>query len=132
MEGKHPELKAKVITPDVLVQPHMASLEMTFYPASGSFPTQYNGDAFAAEHGSWNRQNRAGYEVIRIPMRNGIAEGSYEDFLTGFVTLDGHVWGRPVGVTIAKDGSMFVSDDGSRSVWHITFVGVSASKTTTH
>ena len=55
-------------TPDVLVQPHMASLEMTFYPASGDFPAAFDGDAFAAEHGSWNRQNRAGYEVIRIPM----------------------------------------------------------------
>ena len=132
LEGKHPELKAKVITPDVLLQPHMASLEMAFYPDGGSFPRPYNGDAFAAEHGSWNRRNRAGYEVIRIPMHNGIAHGSYEDFLTGFVTSDGQVWGRPVGVTIARDGSMFVSDDGSRSVWHITFVGVSAAATSNH
>ena len=87
----------------------MASLQMTFYANPSGFPQQYRGDAFAAEHGSWNRQNRAGYEVIRIPMHNGVAEGSYEDFLTGFVTKDGQVWGRPVGVTIAHDGSMFVS-----------------------
>jgi glucose/arabinose dehydrogenase len=120
---KHVDLSGKVTVPDVLVQPHMASLEMTFYPNSGEFPSAYDGDAFAAEHGSWNRLNRAGYEVIRIPMHNGKAEGSYEDFLTGFVTPDGKVWGRPVGVTIAKDGSMFVTDDGSRSVWHITYVG---------
>ena len=113
-----------MITPDVLVQPHMASLEMTFYPdLQASFPEQYDGDAFAAEHGSWNRANRAGYEVIRIPMHNGHADGSYEDFLTGFVTTDGQVWGRPVGVAIAKDGSMFVTDDGSRSVWHVTYIG---------
>jgi glucose/arabinose dehydrogenase len=79
--------------------------------------------AFAAEHGSWNRANRAGYEVIRIPRHNGHAEGSYEDFLTGFVTKDGQVWGRPVGVAIANDGSMFVSDDGSRSVWHVSYFG---------
>jgi glucose/arabinose dehydrogenase len=123
LEGKHPELKSKVLTPDVLVQPHMASLEMTFYPTAGEFPKSYDGDAFAAEHGSWNRANRAGYEVIHIPMHNGKADGSYEDFLTGFVTPDGQVWGRPVGVTIAKDGSMFVTDDGSRSVWHVTYVG---------
>ncbi len=126
LAGKHPELKDKVLTPDVLVQPHMASLEMAFYPQSGVFPTQYDGDAFAAEHGSWNRGNRAGYEVIRIPMHNGKAEGTYEDFLTGFVTQEGQVWGRPVGVTIAKDGSMFVTDDGSRSVWHITYQSESA------
>jgi len=109
--------------PDVLVQPHMASLEMTFYPHAGEFPTQYDGDAFAAEHGSWNRANRAGYEVIRIPMHDGHADGSYEDFLTGFVTKDGQVWGRPVGVAIAKDGSIFVTDDGSRSVWHVSYIG---------
>jgi glucose/arabinose dehydrogenase len=124
LEGKHPELKSKVLTPDVLVQPHMASLEMAFYPDSGEFPKSFDGDAFAAEHGSWNRQNRVGYEVIRIPMKNGkAADGSYEDFLTGFVTKDGKVWGRPVGVTVAKDGSLFVTDDGSRSVWHVTYVG---------
>src|ERR1700677_1433673 len=122
-DGKHPELKAKVLTPDVLVQPHMASLEMTFYPATGEFPRQYDGDAFAAEHGSWNRANRAGYEVIAIPMHNGKADGSYEDFLTGFVTKDGQVWGRPVGVASANDGSLFVTDDGSRSVWHVTYTG---------
>jgi len=118
---KRVDLSSKVTTPDVLVQPHMASLEMTFVPTgSGAFPSKFAGDAFAAEHGSWNRAMRAGYEVIRIPMHNGHADGSYEDFLTGFVTPDGQVWGRPVGVTIAKDGSMFVTDDGSRSVWHIT------------
>jgi len=120
---KRTDLSSKVITPDVLVQPHMASLEMTFYPSAGEFPEQYDGDGFAAEHGSWNRKNRAGYEVIRIPMHNGHADGSYEDFLTGFVTKDGQVWGRPVGVAIAMDGSMFVTDDGSRSVWHVTYVG---------
>ncbi len=126
---KHVDLSAKVRTPDVLVQPHMASLEMAFYPQQGEFPTSFNGDAFAAEHGSWNRANRAGYEVIRIPMHNGRADGTYEDFLTGFVTKDGQVWGRPVGVTIAQDGSMFVTDDGTRSVWHVTYEGNNQTKT---
>ncbi len=123
---KHVDLSAKVITPDVLVQPHMASLEMVFYPtetAPDSFPSEYQGNAFAAEHGSWNRAARAGYEVIRIPMHDGKADGSYEDFLTGFLTPDGQVWGRPVGVTVAKDGSLFVTDDGSRSVWHVRYTG---------
>ncbi|SNT42737.1 Glucose/arabinose dehydrogenase, beta-propeller fold [Granulicella rosea] len=120
---KRVDLSGKVSVPDVLVQPHMASLEMAFYTAHSGFPQAYRGDAFAAEHGSWNRANRAGYEVIRIPMHNGKAEGTYEDFLTGFVTKDGEVWGRPVGVTIAHDGSMLVTDDGSRSVWRITYAG---------
>jgi glucose/arabinose dehydrogenase len=124
LEGTHPELKNKVITPDVLVQPHMASLGMTFYPTTkSSFPADYDGDGFAAEHGSWNRANRDGYELIRIPMKNGKATGEYEDFLTGFVTPDGQVWGRPVGVTVGHDGALYVTDDGSRSVWRVTYTG---------
>jgi glucose/arabinose dehydrogenase len=121
-QGSHPELKAKVITPDVLLQPHFASLEMTFYEES-QFPAQYKGDAFAAEHGSWNKSARAGYEVIVAPMHDGHANGEYQDFLTGFVTPEGQVWGRPVGVTVANDGSLFVTDDGSGSIWHITYTG---------
>jgi glucose/arabinose dehydrogenase len=120
---RHVDLHARVHTPDVLLQPHMASLEMTFYPSTGEFPKAYEGDAFAAEHGSWNREQRTGYEVIRIPLHDGKAKGSYEDFLTGFVVDDNSVWGRPVGVAVAKDGSLFVTDDGSRSVWHITYEG---------
>jgi glucose/arabinose dehydrogenase len=124
---KREDIHAQVRTPDVLVQPHMASLEMTFYPKwldmNDSFPTEYHGGAFAAEHGSWNRKNRAGYNVIFIPMHNGHATGEYDDFLDGFVTKDGQVWGRPVGVAVAPDGSLFVTDDGSRSVWHVTYRG---------
>jgi glucose/arabinose dehydrogenase len=120
--GKHPELKAKVITPDVLVNPHMASLEVLFYEGS-QFPTRFHGWAFAAEHGSWNRDPRGGYEVITVPMKNDKATGEYEDFLTGFVLPNGQVWGRPVGVVVAKDGSLLVSDDGSNSIWRVTYTG---------
>jgi len=130
---KRVDMSKQVRTPDVLVQPHMASLQMTFYPrlekrdaknAGSDFPTEFgDGGAFAAEHGSWNRANRAGYEVIYIPMKNGHATGEYDDFLTGFVTADGLVWGRPVGVTIGNDGSMYVTDDGSRSVWRVQYIG---------
>ena len=125
--GKHPELVGKVIVPDVLLQPHFASLEMQFYEGS-QFPAEFKGDAFAAEHGSWNKAKRAGYEVIRVPMQGGKATGEYEDFLTGFVTADGKVWGRPVGVTVGKDGSLFVTDDGTRTVWHVSYTGA-AQKT---
>ncbi len=121
-KGKHPELQSKVITPDVLLEPHFASLELLFYGGS-QFPAEYKGDGFAAEHGSWNRATRAGYEVIRVPMHDGHATGEYEDFLTGFTTPDGHVWGRPVGVTVATDGSLFVTDDGSGSIWHVSYTG---------
>jgi glucose/arabinose dehydrogenase len=121
-EGEHQELKNRAIIPDVLLQPHFASLGMTFYNAK-QFPSEYSGDIFAAEHGSWNRSSRAGYEVIRVPLKNGKAEGTYEDFLTGFVTQDGLVWGRPVGVAVAKDGSLLMSDDGSKSIWKVTYTG---------
>jgi len=121
-QGKHPELQSKVITPDILVNPHFASLEMLFYEGS-QFPAEYKGDGFAAEHGSWNRSERSGYEVIRLPLKNGHATGEYEDFLTGFTMGDGNVWGRPVGVTVGKDGSLFVSDDGSNSIWRVSWVG---------
>lgn len=123
LAGKHPERKDKVIVPDVLLQPHNASLEMTFYTGQ-QFPAEYDGDVFASEHGSWNRSVRAGYEVIRVPLhQTGHADGEYEDFVTGFVTKDGTVWGRPVGITVAKDGSLLVSDDGSNSIWRVSYVG---------
>ena len=122
-QGKHPELKEKVITPDVLLNPHNASLEIVFYDGK-QFPAEYQGDIFAAEHGSWNRSVRVGYEVIRVPLhQTGHASGEYEDFLTGFVVDNGHVWGRPVGVTVAPDGSLLVTDDGSKSIWRISYTG---------
>ncbi|MDR3606029.1 MAG: PQQ-dependent sugar dehydrogenase [Oligoflexia bacterium] len=117
--GKHPELKDKLIEPDVLLQPHNASLEMIFYEGK-QFPAEYRGDIFAAQHGSWNRSVRTGYELIRVPLHQGQkASGDYEDFMTGFVVDDARVWGRPVGVTVAPDGSLLVTDDASNSIWRI-------------
>ncbi|HEU0049038.1 MAG TPA: hypothetical protein VFQ43_15715, partial [Nitrososphaera sp.] len=78
---------------------------------------------FAAEHGSWNRHKRSGYEVIRVPLKKGRATGEYEDFLTGFTTDDGNVWGRPVGVAVGSDGSLFVTDDASNSIWRVSYAG---------
>jgi glucose/arabinose dehydrogenase len=128
-EGKHPELADKVIVPDLLVQAHSASLCMTFYTAS-QFPAQYRGQAFAAEHGSWNRAKRTGYKVISVPMRSGKCVGEYDDFMTGFVTPSGDVWGRPVGVTVDRQGSLIVTDDGSSSLWRVRYTGASAAAAT--
>ena len=121
-KGKHPELKDKAIVPDVFVQSHSASLCMTFYTGE-QFPKAYSDDAFAAEHGSWNRARRTGYKVIRVPLKDGKATGEYEDFLVGFVTPEGNVWGRPVGVAVAKDGALLVSDDGSGTLWRVAYHG---------
>jgi len=127
-QGKHPELKDKVLVPDVLLQPHNASLEMIFYDGK-QFPAEFQGDIFASEHGSWNRSVRTGYEVIRVPLhQSGRASGEYEDFLTGFVVDNGHVWGRPVGVTVAPDGSLLVTDDGSKSIWRVSYTGTASQK----
>lgn len=121
--GKHPELQHEVIVPDVLLQPHNASLQMLFYIGQ-RFPEEYHGDIFASEHGSWNKSVRTGYEVIRIPRhQTSRASGEYEDFLTGFVLPSGQAWGRPVGVASAEDGSLLVTDDGSNSIWRVDYVG---------
>jgi glucose/arabinose dehydrogenase len=121
-EGKRPDLKDKVLVPDVLLQAHTASLAMTFYTGT-QFPAEYRGHAYAAQHGSWNRARRTGYKVIYAPVVNGRAVGEYVDFLIGFVTADENVWGRPVGVTVAGDGALLVSDDGSNSIWRVSYTG---------
>ena len=121
-KGKRPELKDKALVPDVLLQSHSASLCLTFYTGD-KFPKEYHLDGFAAEHGSWNRSRRTGYKVIRVPLRDGKATGEYEDFMDGFVAPDGDVWGRPVGVTVGKDGALLVTDDGSGTIWRVAYDG---------
>jgi glucose/arabinose dehydrogenase len=116
--GKHPELKEKVIVPDVLIQSHSASLNLMFHPGKG-LPADYANNAFACLHGSWNRTRRTGYKVIRVSTENGKASGEYIDFLTGFVTPEGNVWGRPVGITVAKDGAILISDDSGNCIWSV-------------
>jgi glucose/arabinose dehydrogenase len=118
--GKRADLRDKVIVPDVLIQSHSASLQMEFYTGA-QFPAEYAGDAFASLHGSWNRSRRTGYKVIRVPLQNGAPTGEYEDFLVGFVTPAGDVWGRPVGVAVARDGALLVTDDGSNTVWRVSY-----------
>ena len=122
-KGARPDLKGKVTVPDILLQPHNASLQMTFYPKDApgpaAFPAEYRGDIFAAEHGSWNRRTRTGYSIIRAKVNNGVPTGEYETMVTGFVVDDASVWGRPVGVTVAKDGAVLFSDDGSGIIWRL-------------
>jgi glucose/arabinose dehydrogenase len=122
--GERLDLKDKVTVPDVLLQAHSASLGMTFYDGA-QFPPDYRGDAFAAEHGSWNRSKRTGYKIVRVIVRDGVPTGEYDDFATGFVIDDSEVWGRPVGVTVAKDGALLVSEDASGTVWRISYTGTS-------
>jgi len=120
-KGKHPELASQSIVPDVLLQSHSASLNLCFYDGK-QFPAEYRGDIFAAFHGSWNRARPTGYKIVRVPLENGKARGDYEDFVTGFVTPDGNVWGRPVGLTVARDGSLLFSEDGNGTIWRVSAI----------
>ena len=123
--GRRPDLKDKVTVPDVLMQAHSAPLQMVFYQRD-NFPAEYKGSAFVAMHGSWNRDKRTGYKVVRLLFdANGKATGEYEDFMTGFVVSDTQVWGRPVGVAVANDGSLFVTEDGNGTIWRVTYQGSS-------
>jgi glucose/arabinose dehydrogenase len=117
--GARPDLRDKVTAPDVLIQPHSASLQMVFYDGN-QFPAEYKGQAFAALHGSWNRAKRTGYKIIRIIIKDGVPTGEYEDFVTGFVVGDASTWGRPVGIAVAKDGSLLFSEDGNGTIWRVS------------
>jgi glucose/arabinose dehydrogenase len=117
--GERPDLKGKVTVPDVLLQAHSASLGLTFYEGTG-FPGEYRGDGFAAEHGSWNRSKRTGYKVVRIRLKDGVPSGEYEDFVTGFVVNDQQVWGRPVGVAVAHDGALLISEDANGTIRRVS------------
>jgi glucose/arabinose dehydrogenase len=122
--GERPDLVHKVTVPDVLLQPHSAALTLAFYNArSGAavFPHEYFGDAFVALHGSWNRSRRTGSKVVRLRFKDNEPTGEYEDFLTGFVVDNEHVWGRPTGVAVAHDGALLVSDDVSNTLWRVTY-----------
>jgi glucose/arabinose dehydrogenase len=101
-----------------MLQPHSASLQMMFYTGA-QFPSEYSGNVFAAEHGSRNRAKRTGYKIIRGIVQRGVPTGEYEDFVTGFVIDDASVWGRPVGIAQAGDGSLLFSEDGNGTIWRV-------------
>ena len=125
--GERPDLRDKVTVPDVLIQAHSASLQMTFYEAT-QFPPSYRGHIFAAEHGSWNRGKRTGYKIIRVIVKDGVPTGEYDDFATGFVVTDSAAWGRPVGVAVDKGGALLVSEDAAGTIWRITYAGAEPAK----
>jgi glucose/arabinose dehydrogenase len=118
--GGRPDLADKVTVPEVLIQPHSAPLGVAFNPG-GQFPPDWKGDAFVALHGSWNRALRTGYKIIRVPFKDGEPTGEYQDFVVGFVADDQNVWGRPVDVIFAKDGSLLFSDDGNGVVYRVAY-----------
>ena len=124
LKGERPDLKDKVLVPDVPYQAHSAALGLVFYTAlSGkfAFPAEYVGDGFAMLHGSWNRGFRTGHKVVRVRMKNGAPTGEYEDFVTGFIVDDGDAWGRPVSAVVLRDGSLLFSDDGADVIYRVAY-----------
>ncbi len=120
--GERPDLQGKVLVPEVLIQAHSSTLQVVFYDAD-AFPAEYRGDAFATLHGSWNREDRTGYKVIRAIMEDGKPTGAYEDFMTGFVLDEDTVWGRPAGIAVMQDGALLVSDDANGTIFRIAYQG---------
>lgn len=116
-----PDLVAKATTPDYSLGAHVAPLGLTFY-SSDSFPNHYRGGVFVAEHGSWNRMPFSGYKVVFIPFREGLPDGSPEDFLTGFMPRSDNAiaYGRPVGVIVDRTGALLVADDTGNVIWRIS------------
>ena len=119
---ERPDLGPKTVVPSVLIQSHSAPLGVLFYNGS-MFPAEYRGNAFVALHGSWNRTQRTGYSVIRVPFRDGKPSGGYDDFIIGWMTDPNSrsVWGRPVGLLQLGDGSLLISDDGAGKIWRVTY-----------
>ncbi len=121
MKPQQPDLVARAIIPDVLLGAQVAPLQFAFYTEK-QFPESYRGGAFIAEHGSWNRATRAGYQVAFVAFKDGKPSADPVTFMTGLVPdpNKSEVYGRPVGVTVAPDGSLLVSDDGAGVIYRIS------------
>ena len=120
---QRPDLVEQTTPPDVMFEAHSAPLGLAFYDGA-QFPVEYRGDAFVALHGSWNSSQPTGYKVVRVPFENGRPLGWYEDFATGFrlgTGVPARVFGRPVGVTVAADGSLLIADDVGQAIWRISY-----------
>jgi glucose/arabinose dehydrogenase len=117
-----PDLVAKTLTPDVLLGAHVAPLQFAFYE-NKEFPSPYWHGAFIAEHGSWNQRMRSGYQVVFVPFHNGAPAGEPRPFFSGFVPDPARkeVYGRMVGVAVASDGSLLISDDGQKVIWRVSY-----------
>ena len=118
--SNYPRTHAAISIPSVLLQAHSSSLGSAFYTGT-QFPKEYRGSLFVAAHGSWNRKSPTGSKVIRLVFDGkGKAAPYYEDFMTGFVTANHDVWGRPVGITMGRNGALYVSEDANHTIWCVS------------
>lgn len=123
--AKSPGLVQRTKVPDLLFQSHSAPLGLVFYDRT-AFPAEYRGGAFVALHGSWNRQEPTGYEVVYVPFVDGKPDGDYITFASGFWKSGksrAEVWGRPAGLAVAADGSLLIADDTANVIWRVSYSG---------
>jgi glucose/arabinose dehydrogenase len=120
-EGATRALCQEQIAPALTDTAHSAPLGLAFYTGT-QFPESYRGDEFITEHGSWNRSEPVGARVIHVNVENGKPQG-LEAFITGWETADGKRWGRPVGIIVGPDGTMYVSDDAGGRIYAIRWTG---------
>ena len=123
-KDRRPDLVAKTLMPDVLLEPHCAVLDFLFYTGK-QFPAEYRNGAFLANHGSANRAQRIGYSISFVPFKDGKPSGPVRDFATGWMmgADQKEVWGRPVGLLELRDGSLLISDDGGKVIWKVSYSG---------
>lgn len=120
VQPQRPDLVAQSITPDYALGGHTSALGLTWYGGDG-LPQPFRNGMFVGLHGSWNRSDLSGYRVIFVPFQDGRPAGEPIDALTGFLSDDGSVAnGRPVGVTVTREGSLLVADDVGNTIWHVT------------
>jgi glucose/arabinose dehydrogenase len=124
---QRPDLVKAAIPPDYALSSHVAPLGLIFYTGS-SFPTQFKGGAFIGEHGSWNRPDLNGYQVVFIRFQNGKPVGDPQKFVWNFIDKNGNARGRPVGVAVDRTGALLVADDVGNTVWRITYTGTPATR----
>lgn len=114
-----PDLVAQAVSPDYALGSHVAPLGMVFSEGDALPPSLATG-VFIGEHGSWNRVPHSGYKVVFVPFRQGLPAGLPVDVLTGFLSPEGHAYGRPVGVAMDKRGALLVADDVGNVVWRVS------------
>jgi glucose/arabinose dehydrogenase len=123
-DRQRPDLVKKAIVPDVNMGPHTASLGLAF-DEKLAWPGSYKGAAFIGQHGSWNRAELSGYQVVFVPFKNGKPAGEMRPFLTGFIAdkKNRKVYGRPVGVAFDRTGALLVADDAGGAIWRVSVPG---------
>jgi glucose/arabinose dehydrogenase len=113
-----PDLVARAVSPDYALGSHVAPLGLAFSDGKALPPALASG-AFVGEHGSWNRVPHSGYKVVFVPFAQGEPAGLPLDVLTGFLSAEGHAYGRPVGVAMDRRGALLVADDVGNTVWRV-------------